>query len=91
MPVLGEQRRFFVGLACQRDNMFTAGHRSEKGFTAEHTEALHKPLQIDIGQILVGKCQHMVLQPGLAHRANRRRIQRAGQIHPGDSCTASLA
>src|SRR5690606_20595780 len=84
MPALGEDRALLVRLAPHRDHMAAAGQRRDVGIVAEAAEARRNCLEMVELEALVGKAEHLVLEPGGAHRGGGRVVDGLAEVHPVD-------
>jgi hypothetical protein len=64
VPGLGKDRRGFIGRPGHRDDVLAAGDGRDERILAKAAHGQGEALQIIVGQALIGKGQHMMLQPG---------------------------
>lgn len=91
VPVLGKQRRRFVGNAFDGDDVLPSLDRSDEGIVTKTSEGQREPFQIVIGHGLIRKRQHMVLQPGRSDLGDRVIVERGREIDAADGGTTGLA
>jgi hypothetical protein len=71
MPIFGEQRRGFIGEPLDRDHMLAPRHRRDEGIIAKAAKMQREAFEIVVGQILIGKGEHMMLKPRRADRTHQ--------------------
>ena len=72
VPVFGEDRRLFIGLAFHRDDVLAARNRRDERIVSERTKIERKPLQIVVAHRLIGKGENVMLKPRRADVGDRR-------------------
>jgi hypothetical protein len=91
MPILREQGRGFIRQPFDRNHMLAPRHRRDEGIIAKASKMQREAFQIVVGQILIGKGEHMMLKPSRADRADQIGGQRLAQVNTGDGGAARLS
>ena len=63
VPVFGEERRGLVSLALHRDDMLVPRDRADEGIVTETAEISGETLEIVLTHWLVGKGEHVMIEP----------------------------